>query len=59
MKDYLSAMLCLQLAIDKAGDKAEYNKIKERALLSLTSLKNQNLSSTNSATSDENEENEI
>ncbi|MCE2983981.1 MAG: SycD/LcrH family type III secretion system chaperone [Parachlamydia sp.] len=46
MKDYLSAMLCLQLAIDKAGEKPEYAKIKERASLSLESIKQQNLPST-------------
>lgn len=46
MKDYLSAMLCLQLAIDKAGNKSEYAKIKERASMSLESLKQQNLPST-------------
>ena len=41
MKDYLSAMICLELAIDRAGDKPEYSKMKERAQLSLESLKNQ------------------
>jgi type III secretion system low calcium response chaperone LcrH/SycD len=41
MKDYLSAMLCLELAIDRAGDKPEYAKMKERAQLSLESLKQQ------------------
>ncbi|MBA2369892.1 MAG: SycD/LcrH family type III secretion system chaperone [Candidatus Protochlamydia sp.] len=46
MKDYLSGMLCLQMAIDKAGEKPEYAKIKERAILSLESLKQQNLPST-------------
>jgi type III secretion system low calcium response chaperone LcrH/SycD len=40
MKDYLSAMLCLELAIDRAGDKPEYAKLKERAQLSLEGLKN-------------------
>ena len=41
MKDYLSAMVCLELAIDRAGDKPEYSKMKERAQLSLESLKKQ------------------
>ncbi|WP_068467238.1 SycD/LcrH family type III secretion system chaperone [Candidatus Protochlamydia phocaeensis] len=45
MKDYVSAMLCLQMAIDKAGNKPEYAKIKERAALSLESLKQQKLPS--------------
>ncbi|KIC71086.1 MULTISPECIES: SycD/LcrH family type III secretion system chaperone [Candidatus Protochlamydia] len=45
MKDYLSAMLCLQLAIDKSQNKPEFAKIKERAILSLESLKQQNLPS--------------
>jgi hypothetical protein len=46
MKDYLSGMLCLQMAIDKSGNKPEYAKIKERAIMSLESLKQQNLPST-------------
>ncbi len=46
MKDYLSAMLCLQLAIDKSENKPEFAKIKERAMMSLDSLKQQNLPST-------------
>ncbi len=41
MKDYLSAMICLELAIERAGDKPEYAKMKERAQLSLESLKQQ------------------
>lgn len=41
MKDYLSAMICLELVIDKAGAKPEYAKMKERAQLSLESLKKQ------------------
>jgi type III secretion system low calcium response chaperone LcrH/SycD len=45
MKDYLSAMLCLQLTIDKCQNKPEFAKIKERAVLSLESLKQQNLPS--------------
>lgn len=46
MKDYLSGMLCLQMAIDIANGKPEYAKIKERAMMSLESLKQQNLPST-------------
>lgn len=45
MKDYLSAMISLELAIKLAGDKPDYAKLKERAQLSLESLKKQ-LSST-------------
>lgn len=41
MKDYLSAMICLELAINRSGDKPEYAKMKERAQLSLESLKKQ------------------
>lgn len=41
MKEYLSAMLSLELAIERAGDKQEYAKMKERAQLSLQSLKKQ------------------
>lgn len=41
MKDYLSAMLCLELAIERTGDKPEYSKMRERAHLSLESLKKQ------------------
>lgn len=41
MKDFMSAMLCLDLAIKYAGEKPEYSKMKERALLSLESLKKQ------------------
>lgn len=39
MKDYLSAMICLEMAVSRAADKPEYAKMKERALLSLESLK--------------------
>lgn len=45
MKDYLSAMICLELAIDQAKDKPEYAKMKERAQMSLESLKKQVASS--------------
>jgi type III secretion system low calcium response chaperone LcrH/SycD len=41
MKEYLSALLCLELAIERCGDKQEYAKMKERAQLSLESLKQQ------------------
>jgi type III secretion system low calcium response chaperone LcrH/SycD len=41
MKDYLSAMVCLELTIDRAKDKPEYAKMKERAQMSLKSLKQQ------------------
>lgn len=41
MKDYISAMFCLELAIENAKDKPEYAKIKERALMSLASIKKQ------------------
>ncbi len=46
MKDYLSAMVCLQMTIDIAGQQPQYAKIKERAQLSLDSLKEQDLPST-------------
>lgn len=41
MKDPLSAIISLDLAVQRAGDKPEYAKIKERALLTIESLKNQ------------------
>jgi type III secretion system low calcium response chaperone LcrH/SycD len=41
MKDYPSALVCLELAIKKAGDQSEYAKMKERASLSLESIKKQ------------------
>ena len=44
MKDYLSAMICLELAINRAGDNPSFSKMKERAQLSLDSLK-QNMGS--------------
>lgn len=47
MKDYLSAMICLEMTVTHAGDKSEYAKIKERAQMSLESLKNQLNSSSN------------
>ncbi len=45
MKEYLSAMLCLELAIDYCGDKPEFAKMKERANLSLLSLQEKAISS--------------
>jgi type III secretion system low calcium response chaperone LcrH/SycD len=41
MKDYLSALVCLEIAIDLAANKPEYAKMKERAQMSLASLKEQ------------------
>lgn len=41
MKDYPSAILSLEMAIQQAGEKQEFAKLKERALLSLESLKQQ------------------
>lgn len=41
MKEYLSAMLCLELAIERAGNKSEFVQMKERAQLGLKSLKEQ------------------
>lgn len=41
MKEYISAMLCLELAIEYARDKPEFAQMKERAQLSLKSLKDQ------------------
>jgi len=41
MKDFTSAILCLEMAIQQAGEKQEFAKLKERALLSLESLKKQ------------------
>ncbi|MFI0434116.1 MAG: SycD/LcrH family type III secretion system chaperone [Parachlamydiaceae bacterium] len=39
IKETLSAMLCLELAIESCENKPSYSKIKERAQLSLDSLK--------------------
>ena len=44
MKEYLSAMLSLELVIQNCKNKPEYAKMKERAQLSLKSLKEQALS---------------
>jgi type III secretion system low calcium response chaperone LcrH/SycD len=48
MKDYLSAMICLELTMDRAGNKSEYAKMKERAQLSLEALRKQLLSTSES-----------
>lgn len=39
MKDALSASVSLEMAIERAGNKPEYAKIKERSLMSLENLK--------------------
>lgn len=44
MKDFISAMICLELAIQKSNDKPEYATLKERASLTLESLKQQHSS---------------
>lgn len=41
MKDNISAMLCLQVAIERSGNRPEFAQLKERAQLSLKSLKEQ------------------
>lgn len=41
MKEHLSALFCLELAIKVCDDRPEYAKLKERALLSLEGLKQQ------------------
>jgi type III secretion system low calcium response chaperone LcrH/SycD len=38
MKDYMSALVCLKLAIKYAGERPEYAKLKERAAMSLESI---------------------
>lgn len=43
MKDYLSAMLCLELTINAVGNRAEFSKIKERAAMSLEGIKKENV----------------
>lgn len=43
MKEYLSAMLYLELTLERCGEKPEFAKMKERAQLSLESLKKQTL----------------
>lgn len=45
MKDYVSAMVSLELAIDQSGNQARYATIKERSKLSLERLKQQAISS--------------
>lgn len=39
MKDYISAMIALEMTIERAGNRSEYAKLKERSLMSLESLK--------------------
>lgn len=39
LKDYPSAMISLEMTVHLAGDKSEYAKMKERALLSLESVR--------------------
>ncbi len=41
MKDFPSAMVSLELTIKNAGERPEFSKMKERAMLSLESLKKQ------------------
>lgn len=41
LQDFLSAMLCLELTVERADNKPEYAKMKERAQMSLQSLKEQ------------------
>lgn len=41
MKEYISAMICLEMAIESAGENKEFEKMKERAQLSLENLKKQ------------------
>lgn len=59
LKDHLSAMICLELAIDRAGNKPEYAKMKERALLTLESLKKQLSTSENASHSLESRKPEV
>lgn len=47
-EEYLSAMLYLELTIERCKDKQEFAKMKERAQLSLESLKKQTLASASS-----------
>lgn len=41
MNNHFSAMISLEMTITRCGDKPEYSKIKERALMGLESLKQQ------------------
>lgn len=49
MKEYLSAMLYLELTIERCDEKPEFAKMKERAQLSLESLKKQTISTSETA----------
>ncbi|CCB92069.1 type III secretion specific chlamydia chaperone 2 [Waddlia chondrophila 2032/99] len=39
MKDFLSAIISLEMAIKRAGEKPEYQSLKDRALMTIESLK--------------------
>lgn len=39
MKDYVSAMIALEMAIKRAGEKPEFQSLKDRALMTMESLK--------------------
>lgn len=38
MKDYISAIISLEMAVKRAGDKPEYQALKDRALMTIESL---------------------
>lgn len=39
--DKISAMIALEMAVRRAGDKAEYQQLKDRALMTIESLRNE------------------
>lgn len=39
MKDMVAALICLEMAVKKAGNRPEYQVLKDRALLTIESLK--------------------
>jgi len=41
LKDYLSAYVCLEMTLKTAGERADFEKIRERSLLSLESVKHE------------------
>lgn len=45
MKDYISAMIALEMTLERAKDQKKFAELKERSLLSLESLKKQLMSS--------------
>lgn len=45
MKDYISAMISLEMTLERAKDQKKFSELKERSLLSLESLKKQLMSS--------------